>query len=489
MMTPPRCRRLLWPLLTLAPGIAAADVRDDIGYPALRAALGRAVPAGAGVPVALVEGVTRDASGQPVWLPDVGRPEFAGQAIANLSNQPRGGVSGHATAVASIFFGRTASMTPRITTVSAYSAPDWTGAGYLQATWPGTGLEPVPTAARVANHSWIGDMPLAGEVLRRVDWAVATDEFIQVVGTANTGANQPLLASAYNVIAVGRTMGSAFGSAGVDTLYTAARARPDLVVPADTTSAATPFVASAAALLIGLADASPRLSTDPRVRSTRNRAGTVIWNAGRSEVVRAALMAGADRRTANRWRGTAPPADIRDYRLDPANQADNGLDLRYGAGQLNVYTSYRILAAGEQNSAEDDPGAAGRTAASGFDYDPHFGGAADANAVATYRLPYVPVPELRATLVWNLEVDSGRRGDFTGPARLHNLDLRLWRVGADGSRALQAASTSTTENTESLWLRLPSGFRWELEVVAAPGSPPFDWDYALAWHLRPGDRD
>jgi hypothetical protein len=332
-------------------------------------------------------------------------------------------------------------------------------------------------------------MPLAGEVLRRVDWAVATDEFIQVVGTANTGANQPLLASAFNVIAVGRTVGSAFGSAGVDALYTAGRVRPDLVAPAETSSAATPLVASAAVLLIGLADSSPGLSTDPRIRSTRNRAGTVIRNAGRSEVIRAALMAGADRRTANRWRGTVPPADIRDYRLDPAYQADNGLDHRYGAGQLNVYTSYRILASGEQNSAEDEPGSGGRTGASGFDYDPHFGGAAGSNAVATYRLPYVPVPELRATLAWNLEVDGGARGGFAGTARLHNLDLRLWRVAADGSRTLQAASTATAENTESLWLRLPSGFSWELEVVAAPGSPPFDWDYALAWHLRPGDRD
>jgi hypothetical protein len=265
--------------------------------------------------------------------------------------------------------------------------------------------------------------------------------------------------------------------------------RPDLVAPAETSSAATPLVASAAVLLIGLGESSPRLSTDPAARSTRNRAGTVIRNPGRSEVIRAALMAGADRRTANRWRGTVPPADIRDYRLDPAHQADNGLDHRYGAGQLNVYTSYRILAAGEQNSAEDEPGAGGRTGASGFDYDPRFGGATGTNAVATYRLPYVPVPELRATLAWNLEVDGGARGAFAGTARLHNLDLRLWRVGADGSRTLQAASTSTTENTESLWLRLPSGFRWELEVVAAPGSPPFDWDYALAWHLRPGDQD
>jgi hypothetical protein len=104
-------------------------------------------------------------------------------------------------------------------------------------------------------------------------------------------------------------------------------------------------------------------------------------------------------------------------------------------------------------------------------------------------LPYVPVPELRATLVWHLYVDGGEPGRFRGTATLHNLDLRLWRIAADGTRTLHAASTSTTENTESLWLRLPPGFRWELEVVPGPGSAPLDRDYALAWYLRPGDRE
>jgi hypothetical protein len=466
-----------------------ADPRNEIGYPALRAALGRNVPAGAGVPVVLVEGVLTDAEGRPTWLPDVGSSEFAGQDIANMSHQAEGLASGHATAVARLFFGRSRSMTPKIRTIAAYSAPDWVGAGYLQATWPGTGLAPVPTMARVANHSWIGDMPLATDVLRRVDWVVDRDEFIQVVGTANTGANQPLLASAYNVIAVGRTLGSAAGSAGVDALYVAGRARPDLVAPTETSSAATPLVASAAALLIGVGDGNPALSTDPGARPARNRAGVLIRNTGRSEVIRAVLMAGADRRTRNRWQEKLPPVDISDYREAASDRTSNGLDRRYGAGQLNVYNSYRILAAGEQNSAEDQPARGGEVSAAGFDYDPEFGGAASSNASATYRLPYVPAAELRATLAWNLDVDGSSPGPFSGTARLYNLDLRLWRVDAAGRRTLQAASTSTVENTESLWLRLPSGSRWELEVAAGPGGAPFVWDYALAWQLRPADRD
>jgi hypothetical protein len=474
--------------LLAAPGVLA-DPRSEVGFPALRAALGRNVPAGAGVPVALVEGILTDPQGRPTWMPDVANPEFAGQDIANRSSQAEGLASGHATSVARLFFGRTVSMTPRIRTVAAYSASDWLGAGYLQAAWVGSDLAPAPVAARVANHSWIGDAPLAGEVLRRVDWIVARDEFVQVVGTANTGANQPLLASAFNVIAVGRTLGSAAGSAGVDALYVAGRARPDLVAPAETSSAATPLVASAAVLLIGIGDGNPALSTDPRLRSVRNRAGLVIHNTGRAEVLRAVLMAGADRRTRNRWQDKLPPVDITDYREAAGDRTGNGLDRRYGAGQLNVYNSYRILAAGEQNSAEDEPARGGQASATGFDYDPEFGGAAGSNTAATYRLPYVPAAELRATLAWHLDVDGNTPGGFAGSARLYNIDLRLWRVDEAGGRTLHAASTSTQENTESLWLRLPAGSRWELEVAAAPGGAPFVWDYALAWQLRPADRD
>jgi len=64
-------------------------------------------------------------------------------------------------------------------------------------------------------------------------------------------------------------------------------------------------------------------------------------------------MAGADRVTRN-----STTADLGRYRDTEANQTANGLDRRYGAGQLNIQNSYHIITAGEQNSAEDGgPGA------------------------------------------------------------------------------------------------------------------------------------
>ena len=44
-------------------------------------------------------------------------------------------------------------------------------------------------------------------------------------------------------------------------------------------------------------------------------------------------------------------ADITDYRALPVNQTINGLDKRFGAGQVNIYNSFHIVAAGEQGSA------------------------------------------------------------------------------------------------------------------------------------------
>ena len=60
------------------------------------------------------------------------------------------------------------------------------------------------------------------------------------------------------------------------------------------------MVSSAAALLVQVGhQGGNTLSTDPSVKFTTNRNGDTIYNAERSEVVKAALMAGADRTSRN----------------------------------------------------------------------------------------------------------------------------------------------------------------------------------------------
>ncbi|MGB5442783.1 MAG: dockerin type I repeat-containing protein, partial [Gammaproteobacteria bacterium] len=263
--------------------------------------------------------------------------------------------------------------------------------------------------------------------------------------------------------------------------YVAGRSRPDLVAPFVNTSSSTPVIAAAAALLVDIGHSTALLSTDPQQTSTMNRAGNTIYNAERSEVVKAVLMAGADRVTDNTTNpDPATPINISDYRVDPAYQSTNGLDIRYGAGQLNIYNSFHILSAGEQNSAEDYSLGGGAIGSYGFDYDPSFGGSAGSNSTGSYAFSTGANPVmLTATLAWNIKIADS---NFPGTATLHNMDLRLYD-GTGSGHALVAESVSTIENTENLWIQLDAGRDYLLEVKPKAGQAPFSWDYALAWQM------
>ncbi|MEE4353826.1 MAG: hypothetical protein V2J25_13275 [Desulfatiglans sp.] len=79
-------------------------------------------------------------------------------------------------------------------------------------------------------------------------------------------------------------------------------------------------------------------------------------------------MAGADRFTFN----TSTTDNIVDYR-NASYQTETGLDGRFGAGQVNIYNGYHIIAGGELNSDRDDPSGPGEIGWQGFDFDPFFG--------------------------------------------------------------------------------------------------------------------
>jgi len=462
--------------LLLYAGISHPAYKDDIGYTQLLAETGAAVADGSGVSVTQAEADTNNDPSIFSYLPDPGNSQFTGKSITDRTGLAAGNYSGHATGVGKNFFGNSSSIAPGISVIDAYLADAWVDTDFLKGL---SGIKPLSTSNRVANHSWIGstsDPAMDSDLLRRIDWLVERDEFVQAVGQKNnTSTNAPLLSGAFNVIAVGKSDGvHGRDSAQVDATYTAGRTRPHLVAPLTSSSGATPVVAAAAALLIELGHTDTGLSTDPAETSTTNREGDTIYNAERSEVIKAALMAGAERHTLN-----GSGANIIDYRADPANRSANGLDIRYGAGQINIYNSYHIIDAGEQNSAED--GAAGAIGVDGFDYDPSFGGSGGSNGIASYYFSTGAVPAVvSATLAWNLEITGGNGQNFSGTATLRDLDLMLYDV--TGSTLLLADSTATGDNTESLWFALQAGrdYRLQVEPVGT-----FDWDYALAWRIAP----
>jgi len=242
------------------------------------------------------------------------------------------------------------------------------------------------------------------------------------------------------------------------------------------TSTATPLVASAAALLVGVGHhGGSGLSQDPVASSTTNRLGDTIYNAERAEVIKATLMAGADR-TSPRLTNDITPGG---YSVD----RDNGLDSRYGAGELNIYASYHILAGGEQNSAEDASGNGGLIGPVGFDYDPQFGGGSGSNRLGSYYFSTdLSQGTLTASLVWHIDIDGGTAHDFDGTATLYDLDLLLYDITNSNDWLEKAFSRSNEDNTENLWVDLVAHRDYLLQVVADTPDE-FLWDYGLAWMI------
>lgn len=445
-------------VLYVAP--AWADYKTDIGFTQLLEELGGAMPTGAQVKVAQAEAST--SASAKIYAPDTTLTEFSGKHFT-FPGTPSQGASPHATGVGGLFYGNS-SMAAGVTDVASFEANEW-----LNSLYTVTGAA-TTASARIANHSWVGmgeTSEATGSILRLVDRQVQRNEYIQVVGMPNGRSVNPLLGDAYNVIAVGRTDGAHDrGSDAVDSLYVRGRTRPDLVAPQSTTSAATPLVSAAAALMVETGHAQALSLSNGWTRISG--VGTV-YDAERSETVKAALMAGADRETAN----GSTFANVVNYRA-AGHQTANGLDDRFGAGQMNVYRSYKIIAGGEQDSAEDGGQDIG---ASGFDYDPEFGGAAGSNDQATYAFTAPADATLSASLAWNLGVAN----DGTLVTTLHDLDLVLFDTT---TQTTVTASTSRVDNAENLWVRLFDGHRYEMRVTT-PETTSFSWDFALAWHMGP----
>jgi hypothetical protein len=451
-----KCWFYIFLFLSFTP-VAFADYKADIGYADLQALLGANMPTGAGVKVMQVE------AGGTVYAPNTTSTQFAGKTFrfpCAASISP----FGHATWVGSLFYGA-GSMAPGIRSITSYESSEWMKSLFHPL------VSVPPNGSRIVNQSWVGNGNNAsqtGIILRLVDRQVQRKELIQVVAMGNGPGVTALLNSAYNVIAVGKCSGNLdYGSKPVDRVYRAGRTRPDVVAPESTTSSAAPQVAATAALLVETGHKGAlRLS---RSSAMVTGVGTV-YNAERAATIKAALMAGADRVTQN----SPGKGDITNYR-SAGHQANNGLDERFGAGQVNVLHSYQIIAAGEQNSLEDGGVNAGLIGLTGFDYDNAFGGFLSSNKAATYKFHATTDAKLSASLVWNMNVTNDGRLR-TG---LPNLNLELFDVT---SQTISAFSLSPHDNTENIWVDLAAGHSYELLVKSAEAND-FSWDYSLAWHI------
>lgn len=414
-------------MFLFAAGVQAwGGYKDDIGYTRLVLELGTAMPTGSNVPVTQVE--------SPVgsdYMPATNDIAFAGKVFSNATASSPG-FTGHATTVGYYLYGANDSVAPGIPRIVNYMADTWGVGDYLH---DGMTNAPDVETNRVQNHSWVNYWTGATEAVRRLDYAIDRDRFTAVVAVHNFSSEPvpEMMAACYNTITVGKTDGN--HSRGTTTIDGAGRARPEIVVPLGATSIATPVISAAAALLIDKALSNG----DP--------------DAARPQVIKALLLAGATKDQFTNWDRTAT----------------RPLDDIFGAGQINIFNSYKVLDAGRQTASPTS-----LVQRAGWDFHSL---AAGTNALWFFNVPSnMVMTRLSAVLAWHRRVTDGPGDGFDPQSALPSLDLFFKSATNFGAASEIDVSTSRIDNVEHVYQRhLPPG-RYVLEVRADD-----DADFALAW--------
>ena len=418
--------------------------REDIGFTALQNLLGASMPTGAGVSVTQVEA---PASGS--YRPDSTAFDSKSFSFPSGGNSS---ISWHATTVGQFLYG-TSGIAPDMgssatsASIAVYDAANWLGSGFLNTGTPS--LLPNVETRPIQNHSWIGSTSNAAldtEILQRFDYMLARDNVFAAVGVNNGSANPlpALLGQSHNALAVGLSNGD--HSAGSTTLDGSGRTKPDIVVPTTATSWATPTVAGAGALLLQTARADVSLS-----------------NASESVVLRSLLLAGASKEE---------PEFTRTW----THSESSPLDSRYGAGELDVKTSFDILRGGEFASSADS-----LASERGWDFGTAFVAAPGAYF---FDLTSDAAPlSLTASLVWNSVVSATDTNPnpfvvaYSFSTIVPNLDLRLYSATGFALGNQIAASLSTVDNLELIYAKDLLPGRYALSVNSNTDSV----NYGLAW--------
>ena len=259
--------------------------KADIGFTSLQTRLGVLMPTGAGVSVSQTEAP----DGSSNYRPDTSL--FSGKTFAFPSSGTTG-TSSHASTVGQYLYGANSlaasiGATANSDTVTVYEVNSWLQNGFLN--YNLASALPLVELNDIQNHSWIGttgNSTTDTQILGRMDYAIARDDFVAVFGLNNgSGTTLPnLMGQSYNGMTVGLSNGN--HSRGTTTIDGTGRTKPDIVVPTSATSWAAATVSSAAGLVLGVARATPALS-----------------NAQTSEMVKALLLAGATK-TESEFSGT-----------------------------------------------------------------------------------------------------------------------------------------------------------------------------------------
>lgn len=443
-------------------GQISTAVQNDIGLTELRAA-NPGLTEGVGIKAHLVEAFTP--AGTDRYVPNPSDGQIANNAI-NIVGKPATAVdaelySGHALGSARNFFGTSGvarDLGRGNLPIDAYTAvlPTTTNDNHPSIDWVNGlvgngGRAPVLAEfdrSTVSSHSYVFTSDENGSLpafMRRLDHIINETDTSTVVGTNNGGNLPPGWAPSYNAITVGRSNGT--HASGLTTTYGSGRVAVDVVAPVSTTSAATPIVAGAVAILQDAADGG---------------------DAARSEVIRATILAGATK-------------DAGDIATPWSRTTTQPLDSVYGAGELNIFNSYNIQQGGEVNGSALDPGSA--AGFNGWDYESNLA----VNEESFYEFVVAAGEELTdfsVALAWNMDIVDNNRSNpfnnsFSPSEELANLSLELFDSTGSFLGSSIDSSLSSVDNVEHIYQA--SGLTEGVYHLRVSNDNAFATDYGLAW--------
>ena len=369
------------------------------------------------------------------YMPSAGDSQFSNITFNNISGTSNA-TSGHATNVGRYYFGNTSSLLSGATAVGVYSADDFIN-NFLS-----TSGAVGNSSAHIMSHAYIGNANASlqgaySEVIKRFDFFSIDSRVLNIVGMNNGGTTPipPIFGSTYNSISAGKLDGGHSHGFTPANYPGPGRQKPDLVAAQNRTSWATGIIASAAAVL----HAKAASSGNP--------------DATHPDTLKAVMLAGATKARIPGWVQTP----------------SQPLDTTYGAGELNIFHSYRML---------EQPGSStGNVLSRGWARNDV---SSSNSRTYTFTTPnYDGMFTLSSALAWQRVVQETRRGfSFTYTYEdLANLKLEL----LDGNDTVIRSSDSNLDNVEHIWnTSLAPDSTYKLKVSSNDRTA----DFSLAWRIN-----